>query len=255
MMATVTRIAAVASPDAAPFVFGIRHDAELRAGLTVASPTETIRLFRSGAADFALLPVSAIPHFAGAEPATGFCLGSHGAVRTAVLAGPIAPAGARHILYDPEAPAETLLAAYLYRRHWRTAPLFVPRPSAAALPGEEELLLLAGDEALGAPERWPHVCDLGAEWSATTHQPFAFAVWVGRPGCDPDAALRLQRALTYGVEHTYEALLAGTPAERIATLYDHLSREVDYLFDLRKEEALRKLWNAGVRVAPQADPG
>lgn len=254
-MAIVPRIVAAASLDATPFVFGIRHDADLRAGLSVVSVSETIRLFREGAADFALLPVSAIPRFDGVEPVTGYCIGSRGAIRTAVLAGSCPPSGARRILFAPDAPAETLLAAYLFRRHWRTAPAFVPRTDAGPAPQADDLLLLTDTEALDAAGHWPHLCDLGAEWTATTRQPFAFAVWIGRPGYDPEAAGRLHRALTFGLEHTYEALLGIHSSASIPALYDHIARDVDYIFDLQKHQALRKLWDSGVRAVPRTDPG
>ena len=236
MMVTVPRIAVAPSLDAAPFIYGIRCAADLRSGLTLSSPTETVRSFREGAADLALVPSSCVPSLPDAELATEYCIGSSGASGSALLAGGGPAAEARRIFFDPEAPAEARLAAYLCERHWRTTPHFIacPEPASAetASPG-----------------------DLGAEWSRTTRQPFVFAVWVARKGADKARTETLQRALTFGLEHAYEAVLDGGWADKPYDAYGHLTRQTDYIFDLQKHKALQKFWDSGIKVSPRANPG
>lgn len=85
-------------------------------------------------------------------------------------------------------------------------------------------------------------------------RPFAYAVWVARPECDPDRIEALQHALTDGIEHTYEALVAYGYDRKPYDAYDYLAR-IDYIFDNQKHKALQKFWNAGLKTAPRANPG
>lgn len=253
-MVIVPRIAVAPSLDAAPFVYGIRRAAELRSGLMLASPTESLCLFREGAVDLALVPSSCVPLLPDAEIVTQYCIGSHGSVGTALLVGQRPAADASRVFFDPEAPAEAQLAAYLYKRHWRTAPEFIECTDPAQS-DDGDVFLLTGERALGAADRFAAVCDLGAEWTKTTRQPFAFAVWVARKEGDKGLAEALQQALTDGLEHTYEAVLDGGWGVTPCDAYGHLARDIDYIFDLQKHQALHKFWDSGIKVTPRANPG
>lgn len=85
-------------------------------------------------------------------------------------------------------------------------------------------------------------------------KPFAYAVWVAHADTDPDWCEGLQHALTRGLEHTYEAVVASGYDRKPLDAYGHLSR-LDYIFDNQKRKALEKFWNAGLKVAPRANPG
>lgn len=84
--------------------------------------------------------------------------------------------------------------------------------------------------------------------------PFAFAVWVARAETDPDLVEQLQHALTYGLEHSYEAVLESDFASDGPAAYAVLS-QFDYIFDNQKHQALLKFWDSGLKVAPRANPG
>lgn len=256
-MAIVPRTAAAPLLDAAPFIYGIRHAPDLRAGLIHASPSESVRLFREGAVDLALVPASSVPSLPDAAIVTEYCIGSSGPVDTAVLAGRSPAAEARRVYLDPEAPTSAQLVAYLYKRHWRTTPEFIASYDPDRTDGapDGELFLIAGERAFGAAERFASVCDLGDAWTRTTRQPFAFAVWVARKDADPESVEALRQALTCGLEHTYEAVIEGGWTDKPYDAYGHLSRRIDYIFDRQKQQALRKFWDSGIKVAPRANPG
>ena len=78
--------------------------------------------------------------------------------------------------------------------------------------------------------------------------PFAFAVWAAHGDTDPDTVEALQHALTYGLERSYEAVLSSPFASDPQRGYDTLSH-FDYIFDNQKNQALRKFWDSGVKVA------
>ncbi len=63
----------------------------------------------------------------------------------------------------------------------------------------------------------------------------------------------MQHALTYGLERSYEAVLSSPFASDPQRGYDTLSH-FDYIFDNQKNQALRKFWDSGVKVAREPIP-
>ena len=74
------------------------------------------------------------------------------------------------------------------------------------------------------------------------------------PDTDPDAVETLQHALTYGLEHGYEAILESAFAADAGRAYAEFAH-FDYIFDNQKDKALKKFWDSGLKVAPRANPG
>ncbi len=155
MMVIVPRIAAVSCLSTTPFIYGIRHEGNLRAELLLSDPDTVIQDFLEHKADIALIPFTAVPLLADARTVTEYCVGGVAA--------------------------------------------------------EREALLASDDPLVGI---WKEQCG---------ELPFAFAVWVARADTDPD---------------TIEALSG-----------------FDYIFDNEKNQALQQFWDAGIKVAPRANPG
>ena len=130
-----------------------------------------------------------------------------------------------------------------------------------ALPGKfeaktaEALGKEAFSKAADAEGLFTHVTDLTGEWCATEQLPVALGVWVARKGTDLLQIEALEYALTFGLEHTFEAVRESVPDEALLEIYEHLSSEVDYLFDLEKHKALKRLWSSGVKNALRTNPG
>ena len=61
MMVIVPRIAVVSCFSTTPFIYGIQHEDNLRAGLLLSDPAETIQAFSEHKADIALIPAAAMP--------------------------------------------------------------------------------------------------------------------------------------------------------------------------------------------------
>ena len=64
----------------------------------------------------------------------------------------------------------------------------------------------------------------------------------------------LERALTFGIEHTYESILESNYAT-CEYAYDYLTNNIDYLFDTQKHKALKKFWDFGLKIEPKVNPG
>ncbi len=256
-MVTVPRIAAVSYLNTIPFIYGIRHAGNLRAELLLAPPSECLKNYETGAADLALVPAAAVPSLKTTEVVTDYCIGAVGSVRTVVVASNDPIGEVRRIFLDPHSRTSVQLAGYLAANRWKIAPEWYSLEDygqlAHARPGDAFLLI--GDKVFDWEEKFRYVYDLADEWRAATGLPFAFAVWVARKGTPYEAIEALQHALTFGVEHTYEAILEGGFDRKPYDAYTYLTRNIDYIFDNQKHSALRKFWDAGIKVSPRVNPG
>ncbi len=255
-MVIVPRIAAVSYPDTTPFLYGIRREGNFRAELTLSAPEDCIRRMNEGAADLALVPASAVPSMQGVHPVTGYCIGAAGAAGVVLAAGCGPMAEARRLVFDADRETEVQLAAFVLRKRWNIdpEPAAVEAGGAWPDPAPGDLHLLAGERVWTDAARYAERCDLTAEWRRATRLPFVFRVWVAREGVDEEWIEGLHAALTYGIEHAYEALLDAGYADRAGEAYAYLTA-FDCVFDNEKRKALQKFWDSGVKVSPRANPG
>lgn len=239
-----------------PFLYGIRREGNFRADLSLVSPRDCIARISDGSADVALIPADAVPSLGEAHPVTGYCIGAAGRSPLALLAGAGTTSEVRRVLFDPDRTAAMRLAAHVLYRRWNLAPEFAACPPGEFpdAPDPGDLLLLTGDRAAFRAPQLPLFCDLTAEWRRLARLPFVFWVWIARVGVDPEWIEGLHNALTFGIEHTYEALAESEYAPRLGEAYAY-SAAFDYIFDNQKEKALRKFWDAGLKIAPRVNPG
>ncbi len=93
------------------------------------------------------------------------------------------------------------------------------------------------------------------EWRALgADEPALFAVWVAREEISQELVEQIETAITFGLEHTYEAIMASEFATDAVQTYETLSH-FDYIFDAEKRRALEKFWDSGLKIAPRANPG
>ena len=123
MMVIVPRIAVVSCFSTTPFIYGIQHEDNLRAGLLLSDPAEAIQAFSEHKADIALVPAAAVPSLTGAridkvqQPARDqIVLLLRGNLRLLLNAGPNQP---RVQLTEVlrENPAEPPMLCMLLRKH------------------------------------------------------------------------------------------------------------------------------------------
>ena len=256
-MVIVPRIAAVSYLNTIPFIYGIEHEGNLRAELLLSPPSLCAKNFAEHKADIALVPAAAVPSLADAQVVTEYCIGAAGPVRTVVLLSNEPIEKAHRVFLDAHSLTSVQLAGYLLAKHWRVTPEYYTLEDYAqlghALPGDAFLLI--GDKVFDHEGRFAYSYDLAAEWKKATRLPFAFAVWVARKGTDPDFTEGLQHALTFGIEHTYEAILEHGFDRKPYDAYGYLTQNIDYIFDNQKHKALQKFWDSGIKVTPRANPG
>lgn len=255
-MVIYPKIAAISYLNTIPFIYGIRHEGNLRADLSLYTPADCVKSFIEGEADIALLSSAVVPSLKGAEIITDYCIGASGAVRTVVVVGNTPIAKVRRIWLDSHSRTSVQLVGWLAANRWKIAPewLLLDDYSLLDRPQEGDAFLLIGDKVFANEGRFAYSYDLAEEWKAQTHMPFAFAVWVGRKGLPYEIHDALQHALTFGIEHTYEAIAESPYADR-PYAYDYLTRNIDYVFNADKHRALEKFWNCGLKITPKVNPG
>lgn len=257
MMVSVPSIAAVSYLNTIPFIYGIRHEGNFRADLLLSPPSECTKNYVEGRADLALLPAAAVPSLKSTEVITEYCIGAVGPVRTVVLLsdGPVSEV--RRVFLDPHSQTSVQLVGYLAAHRWKIAPEWYSLDDYEQLRHAQEgdAFLLIGDKVFDHEEKFRYKYDLAAEWQAATKLPFAFAVWVARKGTPYEVIESLQHALTFGLKHTYEAILEAGFDKKPYDAYEYLTRNIDYIFDNQKRRALQKFWDSGLKVSPRVNPG
>ena len=220
-------------------------------------PSECTKNYVEGRADLALLPAAAVPSLKSTEVITEYCIGAVGPVRTVVLLsdGPVSEV--RRVFLDPHSQTSVQLVGYLAAHRWKIAPEWYSLDDYEQLRHAQEgdAFLLIGDKVFDHEEKFRYKYDLAAEWQAATKLPFAFAVWVARKGTPYEVIESLQHALTFGLEHTYEAILEAGFDKKPYDAYEYLTRNIDYIFDNQKRRALQKFWDSGLKVSPRVNPG
>ena len=256
MMVTTPTIAAVSYLNTIPFIYGIKHEGNLRANLLLSPPAGCYQNYVEGKADIALMPSAMVPTLKSTNIITDYCIGSHGKVRTVVLLSNVPIHQVKRVFLDAHSRTSVQLLGYLAAHHWRVQPEWyeITDYTQVAFAEATDAFLLIGDKVFDNEGKFTYTYDLAEEWFKATKLPFTFAVWVARKGLSYDVRDELQAAFTFGVEHIYEAILESDYADR-EYAYEYLTRNIDFLFDIQKHNALKKFWDFGLKVTPKVNPG
>ena len=255
-MAFIPKITAVSYLNTIPFVYGLQHADNLRADLTLAPPADCARNYIEGRADIALLPAAVVPTLQETNIITDYCIGAVGAVRTVVVMSNEPITSAKRIWLDAHSRTSVQLCGYLAKHKWHIEPDWLHMADYARMehPEPGDAFLVIGDKVFGYEGRFAYSYDLAIEWREVTKLPFAFAVWVARKGVPYEVTDELQHALTFGIEHTWEAVTESSymGTDNGLTAYDYLTRNIDFILDEEKHRALKKFWDAGIRIVPRS---
>ncbi|MFI3332646.1 MAG: menaquinone biosynthesis protein [Rikenellaceae bacterium] len=256
-MAITPKIAAVSYLNTIPFIYGIEHEGNFSADLLLLNPAECAKAFADGSVDIALVPAATVPTLPLCEVVSEYCIGASGEVRTVVVVSDDPIDQIKRIYVDPHSRTSVQLAGYLAKHRWMIDPEWVELSDMAQLSRAEDgdAFLLIGDKVFEHEDEFDYTFDLAAEWMALTSLPFAFAVWVARKGTSYETLDALEQALEFGVEHLYEAILEYRGDESTVESYQYLSENIDFLFDAQKRKALKKFWDAGIKIEPKSNPG
>lgn len=258
MTRPVVSVAAVSYLNTIPFLYGIRHADNLRAGLLLSPPSGCAEAFDYRKADIALIPVGGLAEIADRDfdIVTSWCIGADGPVRTVVMVSDCPLKNIKRIWLDTHSMTSVRLAKVLAAQYWKIAPEWANLSDYSVLdkPRAGDAFVLIGDKVFDNEGRFDNKWDLADEWRAHTGLPFVFAVWVARRNVPEETLAALEDALTLGVERIYEAILESPYAGRDYA-YDYLTRNIDYLFDGQKRRALERFWDSGLKTTLRINPG
>ena len=255
-MAIIPKISAVSYLNTIPFVYGLQHADNLRADLLLAPPAECARNYIEGRVDIALLPAAVVPELKQTDVITDYCIGAVGAVRTVTVMSHTPISSVKRIWLDAHSRTSVQLCGNLAQNKWHINPEWLHMPDYAVIDHAQpdDAFLLIGDKVFGYEGRFKYTYDLALEWREVTKLPFAFAVWVARKGVSYEITDQLQHALTFGVEHIWEAVSESNymGVDGGLTAYEYLTRNIDFILDEEKHKALKKFWDAGIRIVPRS---
>jgi len=257
-MAGTTKIAAVSYLNTVPFIYGIRHEGSFAAELLLSPPATCAERYMNGDVDIALLPAAVVPQLKSTEIITDYCIGASRSVRTVELMSDSPVGEVRRIFLDSHSRTSVQLAGYLAKNLWKISPEWIALDNyegLAASASAGDAFLLIGDKVFDHEGEFRYSYDLAEAWQGLTGLPFCFAVWVARKGTPYAVTDALQHALTFGVEHTYEAIVEAGFDKKEYDAYEYLTRNIDFLFDEQKHKALKKFWDAGIKIVPRVNPG
>ncbi|MFI3264152.1 MAG: menaquinone biosynthesis protein [Rikenellaceae bacterium] len=256
-MAITPKIAAVSYLNTIPFIYGIEHEGNFCADLLLLNPAQCAEAFAQGEVDIALVPAAVVPSLPLVEVVSEYCIGASGEVRTVVLVSDDPIDQIKRIFVDTHSRTSVQLAGYLAKNLWKIEPEWFELHDMAQLAHAEDgdAFLLIGDKVFEHEDEFDYSYDLAAEWMKSTDLPFTFAVWVARKGTEHVVLDALEQALEFGVEHLYEAILKYRGEDSVVEKYQYLSENIDFLFDAQKRKALKKFWDAGIKIEPKSNPG
>ena len=153
MMASNVRIAAVSYLNTIPFIYGIRHEGNLRADLLLAPPADCYLNYAEGRADIALMPSAMVPTLKSTSIITDYCIGANGKVRTVELFSNVPIQQVRRIFLDVHSRTSVQLVGYLAANYWHIQPSLVwPKPylAGAECASRTAELQLCSDQVIAA---------------------------------------------------------------------------------------------------------
>jgi cyclic dehypoxanthinyl futalosine synthase len=231
------RLAAVSFLNARPITYGLERDDGSKVDLRFDIPSRCADALMRGEVDLALLPLGSYAALADQlRVIPGVAVAGRGAVRTVLLVGEVPWEEMTEIALDSASRSSALLLRLLTaEKNLQIA--FAESDHEGILDAAQGKrgALIIGDNAFAAAARFPHVYDLGQEWSALTGLPFVYAVWAGRPGAaSPEDVALLRESLRQGLDHRAE-IARGWAAERggiglsAAELEGYLTHNIRYL--------------------------
>lgn len=254
---TVRRVTIALAKDLStvPFVYGIEHAESLHADTLLYLPSDCARAFESMRADIALLPVGELTRIKDADIVSSYCIGGCGDMRRGAIVCNCAVEQVERMFFTDDALTQRYYAGILAAKKWGAVKFEqvdeLPEPCHVK---SSEGCILASTLPAELPQVFAHCYDLSDLWFGATRLPMVHSVWVAHKNVSNAVLDILEEALTYGVEHTWEAV-AGCGSQDAGGDYLYLTRNIDYIFDNQKNKALSKFWDAGLKTTLRINPG
>ena len=189
--------------------------------------------------DIGLVPVAVLPAMTEYHIVSDYCIGCIGEVTSVCLFSDVPLHEIETILLDYQSRTSVALLKILLQKHWTIAPRLI-----AAEKGFEKNIvgttagLVIGDRAF--VQRLTSTChyDLGLAWQEMTGLPFVFAAWVSNKKMTNAFMDAFNITTGYGLQEL-DKVVALNPDNNF-NLMDYYKKNISYLFDKDKKQALEK---------------
>ena len=196
----------------------------------------------AGTADIGLVPVAAITTLHNPVIIGNYCVGTKGLVRTVMMFSNSSIEDIETVWLDYRSVTSVNLAKVLAIYHWKKEFRWMNpgREFDYTLIGNNEAIVIIGDQCFGMEHRFSHGYDLAQEWNELTGLPFAFACWVAVNKHDEEFVKLFNTSLEMGIQNKEAAVAEMNRLKypEAGELIEYLSTNIDYPYDEPKQKAL-----------------
>ncbi len=212
-------------------------------------PSRCMDYYIDGTTDVALVPVAALLECEEYELITDYCIGCDGMVKTVCVFANREISELKKIYLDSDSRTSQLLVRILCQSYWYIDPIFEQIDASESIKLKDgEGILMIGDKVFGSQDMYIYSYDLGVEWKRLTGLPFAFAVWIGRPGMDVNLISNLNSVFAIGVDDIDGVICDNNDLNKNLDLKKYFEQYIDYHFDDNKKKAFQLFLNLAARV-------
>lgn len=237
------RISAVKYANTYPFIWGlIESGFDKRVILETDHPADCAAKLISGKADIGLIPVAALPLLKKYNIISDYCIGANGKVRTVMLLSNCSIGNIEAINLDYRSKSSVNLIKVLAKHMWKKEFRWINTSEQFDFEniGENEAVVLIGDQCFEFEDRFTYKLDLAEEWNKQTGLPFVFACWTANRDLDEAFIKDFNLALKSGVDNIDKVAKAYSKNSVIGedALKYYLENNIDYIFNNEKKKGM-----------------
>jgi chorismate dehydratase len=248
------RIGAVNYLNSKPLVYGLEALApDVR--LTFDLPSRLADSLAAGRLDVALVPSVEFFRSPGCSIVSDACVACRGPVLSVKLHFRVPPVEVRRVALDEGSRTSAALTRILLAEQFGVRPEVEPLPIGCGIETTDaDAVLLIGDRAIADykagktsenPQSFVEIWDLGERWTECTGLPFVFAMWIARPGVEPDEVSSiLGAARDSGVRNLSEIAAREAPLVGVSyeTAMQYFSENLHFVLGDEERAGLRKFY-------------
>ncbi|MEP7196798.1 MAG: menaquinone biosynthesis protein [Saprospiraceae bacterium] len=245
------RIVAVEYLNTLPYIRAIQNSALLASKIEIvtADPKECAKALLTNSADLVLLPVGSFADFDKLYMPLNFGIACYGKVYTVCIFSDKKWEDISIIRESVSSRSSNKLLELLNHNFWNNSKQILDYNSIK----ESDAMLIIGDEAFEAHQKFKYVYDLGEIWKQNTGLPFVFAVWMSRKILDDSFIQLMDKAFEEGVKMDALINLASGLEKNSTELISYFKSNILFKLDEKMLESLKlffKLnkWNWNIEI-------
>ncbi len=240
------KVSAVSYHNTTPMIYGIQKTKFINEiDLQLDIPAVTALKFMNDEVDVALLPTGVLPQLKNYKIITDICIGAIEQVKTVAVFAEQKIESIQKIHLDYHSRTSVELLKILLDEYWHLPHIELV---AASEQFEKNIknnsaALMIGDKTFPLLSKIPFQYDLATAWHNLTQLPFAFAVWVAKPGVSEEWADKLNYALHFGINHRQQLIEELTQTNNEIDWQDYYFNCISYELDDLKKKGMNLFLN------------